>query len=179
MAVPPQDLHAPDGSGAGEKEEPEFLKLLREESLHHKEKRAAFVLQKLAFTVGLFGVGILGMKSKLSDWGGVLYALPIVALAYDVYIYAEDYKVKRIGAFFRKHDEYVSNCEKDWEKYVDDNRREPLAVLASSILTIIAAFPCFLDDGSPIWLKLGWLVLTIILSAILYRIYLNFRQNKL
>jgi hypothetical protein len=111
-----------------------LLDQLRREIMHHKEKRASFVLQKLTFVVGLFGAGSIRFPPEV-DLSLLLYAIPLVALAYDVYISAEDYKVKRIGHFLRTS-EYASEYERKWEEYVDV-RREPLAAWASLLLTLI------------------------------------------
>ena len=149
----------------------EFLQRLREEALHHKEKRANFILQKLAFVVALFGIVVLRTPtmvrtpvSLLDDFYWLLYALPFVALAYDVYICAEDYKVKRIGAFFRTST-HVGACEREWEAYVND-RREALSAWASvflSSVTIAApalVLPFVLRKGVGIWFY-TWLVSSI------------------
>ena len=149
----------------------EFLQRLRVEALHHKEKRTNFVLQKLAFVVALFGIVVLRTPtmvrtpvSLLDDFYWLLYALPFVALAYDVYICAEDYKVKRIGAFFRTST-HVGACEREWEAYVND-RREALSAWASvflSSVTIAApalVLPFVLRKGVGIWFY-TWLVSSI------------------
>jgi len=112
-----------------------FLKSLREEVIHHKDKRATFVLQKLVSVAALFGLG----SGKLGSINlpMLLFTVPFVSLALDVYISAEDYKVKRIGTFFRIY-RYATPAERNWERFVNQHR-EPVAVWASLVLTAIAA----------------------------------------
>jgi len=112
-----------------------FLQSLREEVIHHKDKRATFVLQKLASVASFFGLG--SIQSDLGiQFYWLLFAVPFVSLAFDVYISAEDYKIKRIGAFCRIY-RYATPAERDWERLVNQHR-EPTAVWASLILTVIA-----------------------------------------
>ena len=121
-----------------------FYEHLHAEILHHKEKRAAFTLQKLAFITALFGLAVFKLWSSDSNlpktFNILVIIIPFVAISYDVYIYAEDYKVKRAGTFLRRHtcaSNCISNCEKDWELYVQDKHREPLATFATMALTLL------------------------------------------
>jgi hypothetical protein len=113
----------------------EFLQNLYEEKLKHKEHRMSFVVQKLLFTIGLFGLGSITIPTINSDL--LLYLIPFVALAYDLYIYAEDFKIKRIGIFIRNQSLTASADEQHWEQWVAQ-RREPLAATASFLLTLVA-----------------------------------------
>jgi hypothetical protein len=127
----------------------EFLAHLREEKLHHKEKRAAFTLQKLAFITGLFGIAAFelgqmrGVSADLFIW--ILYLIPVIGISYDVFIYAEDFKVKRVGTFIRDyqppdHPECISACEKAWENGLQGGGlREPFAPWATLALTVATA----------------------------------------
>jgi hypothetical protein len=159
----------------------EFLHRLREEALHHKQRRASLVLQKLAFVVALFGVVVLRTPvtpgtpvSLLDDFYWLLYALPFVALAYDVYICAEDYKVKRIGTFFRTS-RHVGLIEREWELYVNDHR-ETLTAWAGPFLTsmtvIVPALvlPLVLGKQMGAWFY-AWLIIGIFLLVFLASYY--------
>ena len=118
-----------------EENDREFLESLREEVIHHKEKRATFVLRKLAFVAALFGLGSIESEWAIKfHW--LLFAVPFISLAFDTYISAEDYKVKRIGTFCRIY-RYATSCERSWERFVNQHR-EPIAVWASLVLTVIA-----------------------------------------
>lgn len=125
-----------------------FLESLYEEKLRHKDHRHTFVVQKLLFIIGLFGLGVLDIKGGgdniLFNNGFLLYLVPFVALAYDLYIHAEDFKVKRIGFFVRTREKQtVGGIEIDWEKWVSSHR-EGLAEQASKALTWIASLTAFL-----------------------------------
>jgi len=82
----------------------DFLNNLYEEKLLHKKNRHEYVKQKLIFIIGLFSLGSLKTIEAVSkiDLSILLYFIPYVASAYDIYIAAEDFKVKRIGTFIRR-----------------------------------------------------------------------------
>jgi len=159
----------------------EFLKSLYEEKLKHKEHRMALVVQKLLFTIGLFGLGSLTIPALNSDL--LLYLIPFVALAYDLYIYAEDYKIKRIGVFVRGQSATASADEQHWERWVAQ-RREPLAASASFLLTLVAIgasavaifFKISDHTGLAIWLPIS-LGLTIALFYFGKRQSLNLKDD--
>jgi integrase len=120
-----------------------FLGQLRQEVLLHKDKRATFILSKLAFVALLFTLGAIQVDGMESRW--LLYALPFVALAFDVHISAEDFRVKRVGAFLRAYTS-VSRDERDWERFV--NRHRAQGMLATTfIVTVIVA----LGAGGVLW----------------------------
>ena len=127
-----------------------FLERLRAEIMHHKDKRTTFILQKMAFITALFGAAALqltdamGQQIAVLDW--VLYLVPFIAISYDIYIYAEDYKVKRVGTFIRTNAALktcAGDCEREWETYVAA-RREPLATYATMVLTMMITGGAFL-----------------------------------
>ncbi|MBI3579769.1 MAG: hypothetical protein HY276_09625 [Ignavibacteriales bacterium] len=114
-----------------------FLNNLYEEKLKHKEHRMNYVVKKILFTVGLFGLG--SSQIPPINLTPFLYLIPFVALACDLFIFAEDFKVKRIGIFVQKYCSFSCPDEKNWERLVNDYR-EPLAVFASFILSLIVLF---------------------------------------
>ncbi len=121
----------------------DFLNNLYEEKLLHKKNRHEYVKQKLIFVIGLFSLGSLktiGFDPKI-DLSILLYFIPYVASSYDIYIAAEDFKVKRVGTFIRRHAGEQCHEEKAWEKWLNtEKNRENLALWASVCLTIISLF---------------------------------------
>jgi uncharacterized membrane protein YhaH (DUF805 family) len=101
-----------------------FGRYLYEEKNMHKEHRFLFVQRKLFFIGALLGLGSINLlnSKNVSDinFSGIAYLVPFIAIAYDIFIFAEDFKVKRIGAL-----------------YVNKNR-EPSAVYGTGLLTILA-----------------------------------------
>lgn len=153
----------------------EFRRHLREQALHHQDKRAAFTLQKLAFTAGLLGVAALRIPSwPDSRW--LLYALPVIGLAYDVHICVQDYEVKRVREFLRTRATRVSTCEIDWQACVH-SRRERLTVEGSLAVTILAALTCFLDESMSDLVKFGWIGLIVGAATALYLAYRHWLRN--
>jgi len=128
---------------SGQDEGTGFLGQLRQEVLLHKGKRATFILSKMAFVALLFALGAIQVDGMESRW--LLYALPFLALAFDVYVSAEDFKVKRVGAFMRAY-VGVSRDERDWERYVSRHRAQ--GMLAT---TFIVTFIVALGAGGVLW----------------------------
>src|SRR6185503_3161329 len=77
----------------------DFIKHLREEKLQTQTSRTKYVTQKLAYATGLLALGSLKSGSGSVDLSPLLYSVPLLALAFDLYILGEDYSVKRIGCF--------------------------------------------------------------------------------
>lgn len=156
----------------------EFLKSLRDEKLKHKEHRMSLVLQKLSYTVGLFGLGSISVPNFQLET--ILYLIPYVALGYDMYIFAEDYKVKRIGEFLKQEcQKTASVVELDWEKWVHLHR-EPLAARASFILSILVVFA----SSIAIFLKISnhtvwyfWFPVTLVASGGVFLYAQQLKQN--
>jgi hypothetical protein len=154
-------------------EETEFIKHLHTEKLKAEEARTTYTLRKLAYATTLLGLGSLDFDfGQIVDAGIVtavgnihlgllLYLAPWVALASDLYILAEDYSVKRFGAFLWKNSPDV--LERGWEEWVSENR-DPFGPIAMPTLTtvlLVAAALILWAGGSaagPIFS--GWLVLT-------------------
>lgn len=76
-----------------------FLEQLYNEKEIHKEHRHKHLLYKLSFVLAIFGFGSLGLKIDILK--PLIYLVPFVALCHDIYIFSEDYKVKRIGYFIK------------------------------------------------------------------------------
>lgn len=122
--------------------EQDFINHLRAEKLHAQAARTNFAEKKLVFAGGLLGIGTIGATLNPSggatsiDLGGLLYLVPVVALAFDLHILAEDYSVKRIGAFLGKNSS--DPLEGRWETWVN-RHRDFFARWAMTGLTITLA----------------------------------------
>jgi hypothetical protein len=179
--VPPVSGTLKLTTGCTDDQAVEFLAHLREEKLHHKEKRATFTLQKLAFTTGLFGVAAFelgqmrGVSADLFVW--ILYLIPIIGLSYDVFIYAEDFKVKRVGTFIRNyqsptHPACISACEKKWENGLQGGLREQLAPYATLVLTLVTAWAAYLvlkDVAGEVRYLAYWLAVGGVFPLVMFR----------
>jgi hypothetical protein len=133
-----------------------FLEQLYNEKEMHKEHRHALLLRKLTFIIGLTGLGTL--RSKDITFMPLLFLVPAIALCYDVFIFAEDFKVKRIGKFVREIGEGkdaevsqpVSKIEREWERWLcAPGRREPMGYWASLVITCVASGMCV----AIVWLR--------------------------
>ena len=135
-----------------------FLGQLRQEVLLHKGKRATFILGKLAIVVPLLALGAVQIDGLENRW--LLYALPFVALSFDVYIAAEDFRVKRVGAFLRAYAD-VPRGERDWERFVSRHRAHgTLATTCgvTALATLGAAALLWIDRGATWYGGALWLL---------------------
>lgn len=133
-----------------------FIEHLYAEAMLHKEHRHKHVLRKLLLTASLFGLGGLNISTG-SD--AFLFFVPFVALAHDLYIFAEDYKVKRVGLFIKHlHEEgheAISALEFEWE---DDwlgtrDYREKWAYRASLVYSCLVDLFAFVQLIRPYWFE--------------------------
>lgn len=112
---------------------------LRNEINDAKKMRHDFVLRKFALITTLLGIGVITTKEGhelLFDFSWLLYLVPLVAVAFDFYIVAEDYRIRRAGTFLRKSPCVDVTGEKDWETFV---KRRPniTSTFAFGLVTII------------------------------------------
>lgn len=128
----------------------DFLRNLNEEKLLHKGHRDAFVKHKLIFIISLFGIGsiempeLLGTSIRILPLNDLLLFIPVVALTFDIFISAEDFKVKRIGVFLREN-AITSKEEQQWEEWLTlPKHRESTALFGSITITIVAFLVSFL-----------------------------------
>lgn len=165
---------------AGKPNETEFLKHLHSEKLKAEETRTTYTLRKLAYATTLLGIGSLSIKFGQVDLSLILYLVPWVALAFDLYILGEDYSVKRFGAFLGANS--PDDLEQLWEKWISQNR-DPFAPIAMPLLTTLLV----LGATTVIWVRglaasqvfLGWLILTVLSTWILFAFYQTLRKRAL
>lgn len=168
-----------------DQEEQEFLKHLRDEKLKTQERRTTYTLRKFAFTIGLIGVGSIGtigtQRGIVYSPLYLLYIVPFVSLGFDLYILAEDYSVKRIGAFLKHKG---SPREGEWEKWVATNR-DPFAPFSISLLTTLVLIASGIiigaEDRSVVfniffWI---WIIINIVTNWGLFFLYRHIRGSKL
>jgi hypothetical protein len=159
----------------------------------------------LSFVLAIFGFGSLGLKIDILK--PLIYLVPFVALCHDIYIFSEDYKVKRIDYFIkllRNHnieidsiifknqllyeiDDNISFIEGYWEIWVT-YYREPYATYVSFVITLLASIGSAIiilidiraNDKSYIFF-LGWAVLVSISITIIFLIgkRLTFKKRKI
>lgn len=153
-----------------------FLNNLYEEKLKHKEHRMNYVVKKFLFTISLFALG--SSRIPPINLSPLLYLIPFVALVCDLFIFAENFKVKRIGIFVQKY--CLSSCpdEKKWELLVNDFR-EPLGFFASLVLTfivLIASTLMVLETISDYRVFIFWCPLSVVATA--YSFYYAWAAEK-
>ena len=166
--------------------EHEFVQHLRAEKLNSQASRFKYTLQKLSYATVLLGVGSLNVDlvqvSALGpiNLGFLLYLVPWVALAFDLYIMGEDFSVKRFGAFLGANS--PEPLERHWEEWVSQNR-DPFAPTAMPILDLLilggAATILWLGNAAVgLWFWI-WLIATALLCWGLFVYYRWLRKRVL
>ncbi|MFA5264007.1 MAG: hypothetical protein WC378_09270 [Opitutaceae bacterium] len=150
------------------KSESEFVKELRQELSQSQSKRADYIKLKLAFTTALLGAGAFIQTDKTVG-NPMLLIVPLVCLIFDLYIFGEDFSVKRAGKFLSLSP-YCPREERIWEEVVSKNR-DPFshyAGPASTITTNVAAFLglYYCGDVRRHPLFIYWLIFTICMSIL-------------
>lgn len=160
----------------------DFLRHLHDEKLKTQAARTTYVTQKLAYATGLLALGSVEVGSV--DLSPLLYLVPFLAIAFDLYILGEDYSVKRIGAFLRGNSTVAS--EKRWEDWVSRNR-DHFAPFAMPILTNVLAAAAALvlwsqprDSSTKIFIWFAWAPLAFlpIWGLFFYYAYLRERVKE-
>lgn len=149
-----------------------MLNQLRDEMLKVQDRRHAFSLRKLSFTVALFGVGSVSMTNV--NFASLLFLVPFVSILFDIYILIEDHRIKRVGEFLRLAESGSSKEEQKWEHWVRShpNRLAPFAgPLITEIILVGAALVLWSRTTNVLILWIWLLVVTTINTAlVLYSI---------
>lgn len=84
-----------------------------------QDRRYKILRNKAAFVTALLGFGSLDLATVASFFP-ILYLVPLAAIFFDLLIMGEDFKIRRIGKFFRESG--VCKAEVRWQLFVDANR---------------------------------------------------------
>lgn len=158
----------------------DFFKDLRNEIGEFQKRRTSYIQAKLAFLVGLLGVGSISISSFPTS--PLLYLTTFVVLVFDLYILGEDFGSKRAGLFLQKNIKSPPE-ERRWERTAFANRNPVggIASLLSSLFVIIAAgISLFIlkQNGTLYWIWVSLSISVIIATWTYSRILLS-RLNKL
>lgn len=125
--------------------ESRFLRVLHEEKLRSQERRHALITRKLSWVTGLLAVGSIRIEFVDGQpFSGLilLYLAPIAAAVFDLYIYGENFGIKRMGVFVRTR--FPNDIEGIWETFLVDKRdrfsRYALPISSAIILVAAATF---------------------------------------
>ena len=101
---------------------PDITDKLRTEINDSKKIRHEFLMRKFSFVTVLLGAGSLrklldGDTVFSLDFAPLLFLVPIVAIAFDLIILSEDYRIKRAGEFLRARASDIDEDEREWENF--------------------------------------------------------------
>ena len=114
---------------------------LRAEINISKKNRHDFVLRKFSTITILLGAGSLrkidALQSIGIDFAPLLFLVPLIAIAFDMYILGEDFRIKRAGEFIRRHPKIIAENESEWEEYCSE-RTNWVAASSPGFVTLIS-----------------------------------------
>ena len=103
--------------------ERDFFDKLRDEIKDERQLRHDLIIKKFAYLTAFLGVGatdrIAGGTFPI-DFTKLLLLVPLIAVAFDLYIFVEDYRIKRAGEFIKQW----TKCnvrhldEHNWEMFI-------------------------------------------------------------
>ena len=154
------------------KNDTDFLDQLRVEITEEKKKRTDFVKAKITFIVSLLGIGSISFNESLQT-KFLFYILPLIGFFFDLYIWGENFGIKRAGRFIKKSPE-VSSEEKIWETSIQlhRDRYSYIAGVVSSILILFAATMGIIISDVKIFPLPAWICFNSIFRIILTN-YIN------
>lgn len=161
----------------------EFCDKLRLEIREGLKRCHEFKLKKLAFGSSLLGIGSLvvpyGSMRDL-DLSPLLYLVPVIAVAYDFFIVAEDFNIKRAGEFLSRDESGSCKEEKSYENYLNNhvNKFDPIAffLVTLSFLTGSVALLFQIDSSRGLSISI-LIILTFVIESILLIYTLNLRKQ--
>lgn len=117
----------------------------------HKDQRHKHVIYKLILSSSFFGVGQFTADPFLFHL--FLYIVPFIALVHDVYIFAEHYKVQRVGVFIRNlKSPWICKEEKEWKELAHEHpekRAKWTSFGYTWMLILFSAIAVYVKDVQP------------------------------
>ncbi len=128
-----------------------FSAKLRDEMQQMQVRRHAFVMRKLSFCISLLGISAIApsVDAHMVDTATLLYLVPVVAIAFDLYIVSEDHGVKCAAAFLRLPLSGASEQETQWEHFVQQHRRKfsPFSNFVVSLIMLLGSTLLLMQRG--------------------------------
>lgn len=137
-----------------------FIGELRTEINQSQQRRHEYVAAKLIFISGLLGLGSLSLDSMTTRQ--LLFIVPFVAFAYDLYILGEDYGIRRAGSFIRRS-RVTPPQEVLWEELVR-SKKDPFSFIAgplSSAIALLVAAIGLCPPATNVVIYSSWLTLSV------------------
>ena len=148
-----------------------FGEQLRNEMHLFLSRRHDYSLRKLSFCTGLLGLGTISVTVGTDQFAvpALLYLVPFIAIAFDLYIVAEDYRVKRAGVFLRRLAVHADADERAYETFVGDsaNHAAPLTfAVVTGIMLGLSAFVLWATSPHKVVFFL-WLAVVLLIDGLL------------
>ncbi len=160
---------------------------LRAEITVERRLRHDLIMRKFAFLTAFVGTGTVKLISKSDnfiDLHSLLFLVPFVAIAFDIYIFVEDYRIKRAGEFIKrlkKVPELDSNDKLEilWERFVSKkpNKGSAYAFFVVTIIYTVASLLMLVNFKHEWWILLCWFVFAMFLELFILIRHIKLRAD--
>jgi hypothetical protein len=155
--------------------------ILRNEINDCKKMRHEIVMKKFAAITLLLGISALpenlfGIERTV--FTVLLYLVPFVAIAFDIYLFVEDYRIKRAGQFLQYKAKNVSPDEKAWEEFtmLHSNIAADIAFVLVTLIYFLGAIFLLYNAKGIGKIDYFWIVSIILIESMLF--IFQVRLNK-
>lgn len=150
-----------------------FFMKLREEMQQSRDRRFKLQLAKVTSMSSLLGIGTL-LIEKL-ELNIFFYLIPFIPIAFDIFILAISFHIRRIATFISNEGESVPPSEAKWESFVSLNPDRFARIANLLITTLFSVASCtvliyksksFYQWIGSIWNIIWLIILFIVILAI-------------
>ena len=158
-----------------------FTQHLRKEMHQFLARRHDFALRKLSFCTALLGLGAISTSIEQTQFAvaEILYLVPLIALAFDLHIVAEDHRIKRTGIYLGRRASRVERDARDFEAFVEQTKNPTFPFSFGAVTAIMLGLSAFVLWTTRPYLPLflSWVVLVLIADVMLMRQAARARQQ--
>jgi hypothetical protein len=147
--------------------------------------RHELVMRKFTFLVAFAGLGSienipLPNTLPVSQLIYLLYLVPFIAVAFDIYIFVEDYRIKRAGEFLKR----LSGLEDHWHDAIwqsfvaaNPNKGSTFAFLFVTGIFVLTSFMLLIHVGEPAYQVIPLFLLAALAEVGVFLCHLRLRNR--
>jgi hypothetical protein len=165
----------------------DIFEKLRAEITDQRKLRHDLIMRKFAFLTAFMGTGAINLVSKSQttlNFGMLLFLVPFIAIAFDLYIFVEDYRIKRAGEFLKQLANHPGADEKQriegsWEDFVErnPNKGSTFAFFVVTLIYTVASFLLLVMLDYEWWLLISCFSVALIFECLILYRHIILRRN--
>jgi hypothetical protein len=160
---------------------------LRAEITELRKLRHDLIMRKFAFLTAFMGTGAINIISSSQaslNFDVLLFLVPFVAIAFDFYIFVEDYRVKRAGEFLKRlqnlpNIDESQKIEGIWEEFVTANpiKGATFAFFVVTLIYAVSSLLLLLTLGHKWWILACWFTVALFFESWILQSHRKLRKN--